>query len=156
VAAIEAQQVQVVQELLTDNVDPASNTRCFGEIFAAAASSGSLDMVMTVLKHWDGDAGKPLLSIRYIHGIEAAAIAGHQHIGIKLLDLGRSLPKSLYDAIIFRVVNTGQIAVLLLLLSHRQQHLGLDSEKAFWATLIRSSVQYSNRELLQHIMSKDL
>jgi len=88
--------------------------------------------------------------------MEAAAIAGHQDIGIKLLDLRRSLPKSLYDAIIFRVVNTSQIAVLLLLLSHRQQHLNLDAEKAFWATLIRSSVQYSNRELLQHIMSKDL
>ena len=155
-AAIEAQQVQVVEELLAENVDPASNTRCFGEIFAAAASSGFLDMVMTVLKHWNWNADKPLLRVRYIPSVEAAAIAGHQDIVIKLLDFGRSLPKPLYDATIFRVVDADHIAVLHLLLSHRQQHFNLDAEKAFWATLIRSSIQYSNRELLQHIMSKNL
>ena len=130
-AAIEAQRAQVVQNLLAENVDPTSNTRCFGEIFAAAASSGSLDMVMTVFNHWNWDAGKPLLSVRYIRGVEAAAIAGHQDIVVKLLNLGRPLPKHLNDATIFRVVNTDQIAILHLLLSCRQQHFDLDAKKAF-------------------------
>ncbi|CAI6229529.1 unnamed protein product [Periconia digitata] len=155
VAAAETNQLQLVEELLSTTLNGACATRYFGELLATAASSGSLSLVLILLNHWDWDDPSHINSTRYIHAVQAAALRGRKDIVLILLDCGQSLIKSLYDDAIVQVAKAGQISVVELLLNRRQQHSDSDREKAFWITLIRTSVEWDNLSVLRHIVEKD-
>jgi len=156
VAAVEANRLQLVKELLAENVSVASNTPYFGEVFAAAASSGSLSMISILLQYWSWNDREYLSDTRYIHAVQAAAVAGHKDIVLALLDRGIPFTKSSYDDAIIRTAKTSKASLAELLLSRRQQHLDSNTERAFWATLIRSTVEWNNQELLRHILPEGL
>jgi hypothetical protein len=156
VAAAETNRHQLVNELLAENVSVKSNTRYFGEVFAAAASSGSLSTVSILLQNCTWDDREHLLNARYMHAVQAAAVAGHKDIVLALLDRGTPFTKSLYDDAIVRTAKTSQASMAELLLSRRQQHSDSNIERAFWATLIRSTVEGNNRELLLYLMPEGL
>jgi hypothetical protein len=73
VAAAETNQHQLVEKLLSNNINGTCNTRYFGEVFAAAASSGSLSVVLILLENWDWNDRTHILSARYVHAVQAAA-----------------------------------------------------------------------------------
>ncbi|KAL5401508.1 hypothetical protein PMIN06_010959 [Paraphaeosphaeria minitans] len=156
VAAAAANQHQLVEELLAENVSVASNTRYFGEAFAAAASSGSLRIVSTLLQNCTWDDHEHLMNARFMHAVCAAAEAGHDDLVLLLLDRGPPLTEPLYDDTIIRTAKTSKASMVELLLSRRRQHSDPKAEKAFWETLIRSTVEWNNRELLLHIMPESL
>jgi hypothetical protein len=150
-AATEANQLQLVKELLAKNTSVASDTRYFGEIFATAASSGSLSMTSILLQNWM-DHRDHLSSARYIHAVKAAAISGHKEIVLMLLDHGTPFTKSSYDDAIICTARTCEASMVESLLSRRQQQSDSDIERAFWATLLRSTIEWNNQELLLHII----
>jgi hypothetical protein len=152
VAAAEANRHELVEELLVENVSIVSNTRYFGEVFAAAASSGSLSMVLILLQNWNWKDRNHLSSARYIHAVQAAAWAGYKDIVLTLLDRGTPFTKSSYDDVVVRTAKTSQVSITEILLSRRQQHSDLEKERAFWTSLIRTTVEWNNRELLRHLV----
>jgi hypothetical protein len=156
VAAADANQHQLVDELLAENVSFTSNTRYFGEAFAAAASSGSLRIVSTLLQNWTWDNHAHLLNARCMHAMCAAVEAGHEDLVLLLLNRGPPLTKPLYDDAIIRTAKTSKASMVELLLSRRRQHADPNIERAFWETLIRSTVEWNNRELLLHLMPESL
>lgn len=73
-----------------------------------------------------------------------------------LLDRGPSLPGPLYDDAILRTAKTSKASIVESLLSCRRQHSDFKIERAVWETLIRSIVEWNNRELLLHLMPESL
>jgi hypothetical protein len=155
VAAAEANQHQLVDDLLAENVSVTSNTRCFGEVLTAAVSSGSLRIVSTLLQNWTADNHERLLNARCMHAVCAAAEAGNEELVLLLLNRGPLLTEAMYDDVIVRTSKTSKASIVELLLSRRRQHSDL-KERAFWETLIRSTVEWNNLELLPHLMPESL
>jgi hypothetical protein len=155
VAAAETGQSQLVKRLLSDNLNSLCNTHYFGEVLAAAASSGSLSVVLSLLENWNWDNGTHILSTRYAHAVQAAAISGHTDVVLTLVDRGRPLPKSLFDDAIIQTVKDGPASMVKLLLELRQEHSDRSREGEFWISMIRTSVEWSSLEVLQYLVGKD-
>lgn len=132
------------------------NTRYFGEAFAAAASSGSLRIVSILLRDWTWDDHRHLTNARCMYAVCAAAEAGYEDLMLLLLDRGPPLLGPLYDDAILRTAKTSKASIVESLLSRRRQHLDFKIERAFWETLIRSTVEWNNRELLLHLLLESL
>jgi hypothetical protein len=155
VAAAETNQHQLVEKLLSNNINGTCNTRYFGEVFAAAASSGSLSVVLILLENWDWNDRTHILSARYVHAVQAAAVGGHDDIVLRLVNCSRFLPKSLYDNAIVQTVKAGPASMVKLLLGLRQEHSDGSKERAFWISMIRASVGWNSLEVLQYLVRKD-
>lgn len=113
-------------------------------------------MVSIFLQNWSWDNREHLLNARYIHAVQAAAVADHKDIVLALLDHGNPFTKASYDEVIVRTAKTSKVSMMELLLSRRQQHLDSNIERAFWEALIRSASECNNQELLLHIMPEGL
>lgn len=155
VAAADTNHLQLVKELLSTTLHSTCATRYFGEVLASAASSGSLSLVSVLLENWDWDDRSYMSSTRYVHAVQAAALRGREDIVLMLVERGHPLAKSLYDDAIIQVAKAGQTSMVELLLNLRQQHSDSDREKAFWITLMRTSVEWDSLGVLQHIVEKD-
>jgi hypothetical protein len=155
VAAAKADQPELVKKLLSKHVNAACNTRYFGEMFAAAAASGSLSLVLMILEDWDWNDRTNIRSTRYVHAVQAAAVSGHKNIVITLVNRGRPLPNSLYDDAIAQTVKAGRVSMVELLLNLRQEHSNSGRERVFWATLIRTAVEWNKLEVLQYLVQNN-
>lgn len=155
VAAAETGRSQLVKKLLSNNLNSTCNTRYFGEVFAAAALSGSLSVVLILLGNWDWDDRTHIPSTRYVHAVQAAAVGGHADIVLTLVDPRRPLSKSLYDDAIVQTVKDGPASMVKLLLDLRQEHSDRSREREFWISMIRTSVEWNSLEVLQYLMGKD-
>jgi hypothetical protein len=91
-----------------------------------------------------------------MHAVCAAAEAGHEDLVLLLLNRGPPLTEPLYDDAIVRTAKTSKASMVELLLSRRRQHADPKIERAFWETLIRSTVEWNNQEVLLHLMPESL
>jgi hypothetical protein len=155
IAAAETNQFELVRVLLCECVNGTCNTRYFGEVFAAATSSGSLSLVLILLENWDWDDCTHTRNTRYAHAVQAAAVNGHKNIVVTLINRGHPIPGSLHDNAIVQTVKAGQVSIIELLLNLRQEHSDLSRERAFWIALIRTSVEWHSLEILRYVMEKD-
>jgi ankyrin repeat protein len=155
IAAIGANEMHIVQELLSNGVNPASNTPFFGEPLATAASLGSLALVQLLIDHWDWQRDDYLVDLRLMRAVEAAATAKHNMVLAKLLEYKDRINKSIYDDAIVRMVKRNQEATAELLLDLRQEDPEFDDEW-FWVRLVRSAAEHGCRALLQRIMTRAL
>ncbi|UPX14553.1 uncharacterized protein EKO05_0005031 [Ascochyta rabiei] len=153
VAAIGANETRTVQELLEDGANAASNTPCFGEALATAASSGSLEIVASLLDHWDWDTYKQLAGLRLTNAIEAAAAANHEDVLVKLLDYKDRIDQSTYDDTIIRMIKNNHTATVEQLLLLRQEDPTPAAKTDFWLRLVRTAAEYNRSALLQRILT---
>jgi hypothetical protein len=157
IAAIEANEMQLVEQLLNNGVSAASNPPFFGEALATAVSSGSTALVQLLLDHWDWENCDHLGRVRIMHAIEAAAAAGREDMMTKLLDHKDLIPISTYDDAIIDMVRKNDWLNAGRLLDLRQTNRSPSTAThKLWSSLIRSIAAYDRQDFLQHTITEIL
>ena len=157
IAAIEANEMPLVEQLLNNGVSAASNTPFFGEALATAVSSGSLALVQLLLDRWDWESYKQLNGFRIMHAIEAAAATGREDMVTKLLDYKDLITPSTYDDAIMDMVRKNDWVNANRLLDLRQTGRSPPSAtRKLWSGLIRSVAIYDRQDFLQHTVARIL
>lgn len=102
-ATAETGASELVQEPLSNKITSMCNTRYLGEVFAAAASSGSVLAVKILMRNRNLNDGSHIAEARYEHAVKAAAFGGHVDVICTLLNSrSEHLPQSLYDDVIIQ------------------------------------------------------
>lgn len=156
IAAVGVKDTAVVQKLLEEGANPASNTPLFGEPLATAASSGSLAMVCLLLERWNWEDHAQFSGLRLAHAIEAAAAAGHKSVLAKLLEYRDRIDRSLYDDTIVRTVRSSQTASVEPFLLVRNVDPTPAATAEFWLRLVRTAAEYDRQSLLQRLLTEHL
>jgi hypothetical protein len=154
IAAIGVNEIFMVQKLLEEGVNAASSSPFFGEALAAAASSGSLKIVQLLLNHWDWETHRHFVGSRLMNAVEAAAVADHEDVLVKLLDHRDRIARSMYDGAIYRMIRNNQMISVDRLLVLRQEDPDPAANAEFWLHLVRMAAEYNRSTFLQHILTK--
>jgi hypothetical protein len=151
IAAIAANEMEAVEDLLSQGISPASISPFFGEALSTAVSSGSMALVQMLLDHWDWERFNHLGGVRIMHAIEAAAAAGRDDMMTKLLEHQRHIAPATYDEAIVGMVRKNDWKHATLLLDRKQ-----GERFRLWCNLVRSIAAYDRQDFLQHTIAKIL